>query len=213
MPVTEVSEILPKKLLPRFRRRIEAAAYLVGRRRIARNECFTVAGHLGDGHATALHLFLGGHDAALLVAVDQVVDARHEGVGVAEAHQREHFRDADLEPEGFAVDRAVGPQYAHGGERRTLLPFVEGLHRGQLHGLHAGHDGSRTVAREGRDQGEDESESRGDGDALAGHPLFAPAQQVPCRDAHDEQRREHERRGDGVEELVDGHGRQRHGRE
>ena len=86
MPVTEVSEILPKKLLPRFRRRIEAAAYLVGRRRIARNECFTVAGHLGDGHATALHLFLGGQDAALFVAVDQIVDTRYIGLLVSETH-------------------------------------------------------------------------------------------------------------------------------
>ena len=116
------------------------------------------------------------------------------------------FDGPAADPDGTANDRAGKPdmwtgrchimqlrQDADGRERRALLPVVERLHGRQLHGLHAGHDGARTVAREGRDEREDEPEGRGDGDAPAGHQLFAPAQQIPRADPHDEQRGEDER--------------------
>ena len=91
-----------------------------------------------------------------------------------------------------------------------MRTVVEGLHGREFHRLHAGDDRAGPVAGRGRDQREDEAEGRSDGDALAGHLLLAPPEQVPCADAHDEQRRQHERRGDGVEELVHRHGRKEH---
>ena len=212
--VAEVGEMFAQELRALGRRAVELGLDLGDGRRVALLARRAVAAQFLDGHAPPFDLLRGRHHAVLLVAVDQVVDARNERVGRAETHQREHLRNVDPEVEGVAAGPLrLGTQDADGRERRALLPVVERLHGRQLHGLHAGHDGARTVAREGRDEREDEPEGRGDGDAPAGHQLFAPAQQIPRADPHDEQRGEDERRGDGVEELVDRHGRQRHGRE
>ena len=114
------------------------------RRRIACLAGRPVTAQFVDGHAPPFDLLPGRQDAVFFVAVDQVVDARHECVGVAEAHQREQFGDVDLEIESVVVVGALllGAQNPDGGERRALLALVEGFHGRQFHGLHASHDGT-----------------------------------------------------------------------
>jgi hypothetical protein len=155
-------------------------------------------------------LFDRRHDAVLRVAVHQVVDARYEGVGVAETHQRQHFGNSDLEIEGILVVRAFGfgPQDADCGQGCPLLSVVKGFESREFHRLHPGHDRSRAVARECGNQSEYQTENRSDGDALASHLLFAAAEQVPGADGADEQRGQHERRGDRMGELIDRYGRE-----
>ena len=171
---------------------------------------FVIAAQLVDRTASARHFLGRGEDAPLLVAVNQIVDPRHEGVGRAETHQREELGDADLEVEGVVVAGALpfGAQQAHHRQRRPLLAVVERLHGRQLHRLHARHDRTRAVARKGRHEGEDQSEDRRQRDAAARHAAVASAQQVPRAHAHDEDRRQEERRGDRMRELVDRHGRE-----
>ena len=171
-----------------------------------------VAGQRSDGLASAGDLLFGRKDSLLRIAPDQVVDSRHVGLHIAVAHQREQFRNLDPQPSGRFVRGALrlGPQQGEHRQRSSRLSVVEGLHGGQLHRLYAGHFGAGPVARRGGQQGEEQSERSCHADAPAGRLPVAAPEQVPGADPDDEQGGQQERRGDGVEKLVDSNGREEH---
>ena len=173
--------------------------------------CLAVAFERLEGLPSEFHALLGRRNAVLFVTVYQIVDARNEGVRVAESHQRQHFRNFDPECERAVVARADGPvdrsERSDRDQSRLLAPVVEGFHGRQLHRLRPSHLHGRAVARHRGHQREEQPEHRCDDDAPACELLLAFAQQIPCADADDYDGRQHVGRRDRVEELVDRHRR------
>ena len=178
-----------------------------------------VVGKGVDGHAAVGHALLHGEDdAAVLggVALDDVADAGHEGVGIVVAQDGEHA--GNLDGEGGALHALVGKggivaEDAEEGKVGPSAALVEALHGGELHGLGASDVDGAFVAGLHGEEDADEADNGGEEYAAAGEFHVAALEDEPAAHANDEAGGEGVGGGDGVGEFAEGGGGEEDGPE
>ena len=200
VPVSEISEVLVQQATGLLRSHLVFVLY-----RLA------IISKSLDGNPSLLDL-LGSRKGyrsfiGRITAFYQVDDAGNVCIYIAFGKEGEQFRNLDIEDERIYIifiTRLVGIQQADGNQTCSVAPFVQALHRSQLHRLFLGDLVSRTITRPYNKYGSDQSENRTDLDAFERElrlPLF---QQIPTADTHHEDG-SHDPSGKyGMEEFVDG---------